>query len=788
MRPPAARRKSSGRGPRGVSASTAHASIDAPPPRSAARATRVPAPNSSWTCSRSAACTSSLTHPPRRPSSRASRRRIRRRCAFRAPTFPGCIVVASLLQSRAVEPGPPDPQQPSARGLGRLPDRAREPFRFPLSKIPWERAVFLGVAAVIGIYAGIAAGLFSQSIGFVQIVLFRGTEVAAALFGAGRHAWAATFREHLARARWHLEFAALALLALAFAFAAEALAARRPSWLPRFEVYRVRAVALAGALGLCLYYPLVLLGVFNRTFHETSGGLYQIAIQAPVWVRVLAPAFGALAAGLLVRYVSPESGGHGVVEVIEGVHAGRWEHLRGPVAIWKSLAAGLVIGSGGSAGREGPVVHLGGAVASSLSRLLSLPRREASLLLAAGAGAGIAASFQAPLAGSLFALEIVLADFDVRRFAPIVLACVTAVATSRALLGGGTELRPVTWSLTHPSEIGVYLLLGLLAGLCGVVYIRFIHGAEERFSRLPLRPELRGALGGIAVGGIGLLAPRVLGTGIETMNAALAGQLALGALVLALVCKLLATSCTLGSGSPGGSFFPAVFLGAMLGGAFGHIAQAALPGIVSSPAAYAAVGMGAVVAGATLAPLTGVLMMFELTSSYQIVLPLLVACGAATAVVHGLVGASIYRLGAARRGLLLSRGGPALSDLSVAQALDRVETVPADLPYDALLQLVGPTSHGAFPVTERGALAGVLSVRDTRRALLDPGVDRTATARTFAHLAVVLLEDDDLGTAVQRMAEADKAEAVVVDGEGRPLGVVTREGILETWRRATQPG
>jgi CIC family chloride channel protein len=128
------------------------------------------------------------------------------------------------------------------------------------------------------------------------------------------------------------------------------------------------------------------------------------------------------------------------------------------VAVWKSLAAGLVIGSGGSAGREGPVVHLGGAVASSLSRFLALPRAETSLLLAAGAGAGIAASFQAPLAGSLFALEIVLADFDVRRFAPVVLSCVTAVATSRALLGGGTELRPVSWSLTHPSEIAVYLV------------------------------------------------------------------------------------------------------------------------------------------------------------------------------------------------------------------------------------------------------------------------------------------------------------------------------------------
>src|SRR6266849_4868960 len=466
-------------------------------------------------------------------------------CSHIAATEPG------------VEPGPQDPQQPSARGLGRLLGRAREPFRSPLSRIPWERALFLGVAAVIGIYAGIAAGLFSQSIRFVQIVLFRGTEVAAALFGAGRQAWAATFREHLTRARWHVEFAALALLALAFAFAAEAVAARRPSWLPRFEVHRVRAVALAGALGLWLYYPLVLLRVFNGTFHETSGGLYQIAIQAPVWVRVLGPAFGA---GLLVRYVSPESGGHGVVEVMEAIHM-RGRPLRGRIAVWKSLAAGLVIGSGGSAGREGPVVHLGGAVAASLSRFLALPRREAAVLLASGAGAGIAASFQAPLAGAMFALEIVLGDFGVSRFAPIVLSCVTATATSRALLGSGSELQPVSWTLQHSGEIAVYLALGITAGGAGIVYIRSIYAAEAIFTghaggRLGrglgrLRPEWRAALGGLVVGLLALITPRVLGTGIESMNAALAGELAFGALALTFALKLAATAATLGSGSPG---------------------------------------------------------------------------------------------------------------------------------------------------------------------------------------------------------------------------------------------
>jgi len=634
----------------------------------------------------------------------------------------------------------------------------------------------MAVAAVVGIYAGIAVGLLAAVIRSVQLVFFRGGEVLAAVLGEDPQ-WSALLRSRLAAAHWHLEFAALAALLLVAGMVLEALA-------PRFEARRLRSVAVAGALGLALYYPLLLLLTFNGAFHEREGGLYAMLLQAPRWTWLAGPAVGALAAALLVRYVSPESGGHGVVEVIEAVHV-RGGSIRGRVALWKSLAAGLVIGSGGSAGREGPVVHLGGAVASSLSRTLGLPRKEAALLLACGAGAGIAASFQAPLAGALFALEIVLGDFAVQRFTPIVLACVTATATSRALLSGGSELRPVAWSLAHPAEIGVYLVFGIVAGLGGVLYVRMVHGAEIAFSRLKRwRPELRAALGGLIVGAVGLVTPRVLGTGIETMNAALGGQLALGALVLALVCKLIATSATLGSGSPGGSFFPAVFIGAMMGGAFGHIAQAALPGIVSGADAYAAVGMGAVVAGTTVAPLTGVLMMFELTGSYQIVLPLLVSCGVSAALCKAILGASIYQLGARQRGVRLSRAGPALADLSVAQALDETAAIPRELTLAQLAEMMTSTPHAAFSVMGEGKVLGLVSAKDARQALLDPATDRSAPVSNLARSVPVFLLDDDLETAVHQLTESGSAEGLVVDGD-RPLGVITQQRILEAWRRAT---
>jgi len=668
--------------------------------------------------------------------------------------------------------------------------------RKPSAPISWEHAVVLTVAAVIGVYAGIAAGLFAQSIRFVQLVLFRSGELWKALAepGAG---WRNLFEQRLLQAHWHLEFLATAVLVLAAAFGVEKLSESRRIRVPLLQAQRLRAVGMAGSFGLVLYYPLLLLATFNGTFHQGDSGLYGILLEAPKWKWILAPALGALAAGLLVRYVSPESGGHGVVEVIEGVHAGRWEHLRGRVAIWKSLAAGLVIGSGGSAGREGPVVHLGGAVAASLGRLLSLPREQITLLLACGGGAGIAASFHAPIAGSMFALEIILGDFSVRSFTPIVLASVTATVTASALGEAANDLQSVQWTVGHPAEIVIYIVMGAVAGICGIVYIRAVQGAEAFFAghrenalsrRIGrLRPEWRAALGGLCVGVLALAAPRVMGTGIESMNAALAGQLALHVLAIALVLKLLATACTLGSGSPGGSFFPAVFIGAMAGGAFGQVAHRLLPTVAVWASPYAAVGMGAVVAGVTTAPLTGVLMMFELTGSYQIVLPLLVSCGVAAALVQDRVGGSIYALAARARGIRLGSREPSLRDVSVGQALEQVTPLPEATSWEALVKIVAESTHSAFPVvSSTGKVVGLLSPRQVRGALHDPALAGVAIAADLCRTDVpVLVPEDDLETALERLRRAGASEAVVVSSDGDPpklLGILTREGALEAWR------
>ena len=648
--------------------------------------------------------------------------------------------------------------------------------------VAWEEAVAMAVAAVVGVYAGIAAGLFSACIRLAQIALFRSGELLRTLLSPG---FTRGFALDLRRAHWHLEFALLALVALAISLPMPAVAARR--LIPQFEGERLRSVARAGALGLALYYPLLVIRTFNATFADPAGGLFAMLLDAPGWVVMLAPAAGALAAGTIVRYVSPESAGHGVLEVIEAVHTRK--QLRGRVAFWKSIAAGLTIGSGGSAGREGPVVHLGGAVAAALARYLSLPRERAVLLLACGAGAGIAASFQAPLAGSLFAVEIVLGgDFTVRGFAAIVLSCVMATVTSRSLLQDATVLHAAEWVQGSPLELGLYLLLGLCAGLVALGYIRATDAVHHLFDRLRRMPmAARPAAGGLLVGLLGLLAPRALGAGIESINAALAGQLALGALLLALVVKLLATALTLGSGAPGGSFFPAVFLGAMLGGAFGQVAHLLAPQIAPTPEAYAAVGMGAVVAGATSAPLTGVLMIFELTGSHFIVLPLLLACGVAAAEVHAILGGSLYSLQLQARGVASSTRDKALRALSVEQAFERVEPVPESLRWGDLVRLIADTPHAAFPViAEGGALAGILSVREVRAALLDPDLRDLTVARDLCRTNPVrVAADDDLESALRKLGEAGSSEAVVLGADGEPVGVLMREAVLEAWRRAS---
>lgn len=523
--------------------------------------------------------------------------------------------------------------------------------------LPTEQSTVTVVAAVVGVFAGLATGLLANFIVIFQLLFFRTGAVLRALFLADP-TFRLALKGELGHAPWHLEYLALGGVVIGLAWLLRPLAGRlgfrQPSIL---EDRRLRFAVVLLGFGLLLYYPLLALASLTRSLVPAAGaseGLMALLAESGRWRWVLVPTLGGLAVGLLVTYVAPVAGGHGVVEVIQSVRED--QRVPGRVALWKPLLAGLTIATGGSCGREGPVVQMGAAVASMLGRRLGLSRQSRAILIASGAAAGIAASFNAPIAATTFALEIVLGDFGVRAFSPIVLAAVTATVTARSLIGPGGEIARVAYAMVSPWEIAAYGVLGICCGFGSVAYARTLHYAEEFFAghrfggkclaRLPR--AARPMLGGAIVGVIALGSPQVLGNGYETMNAALFAQLSLGTLLLIFPLKLLASGSTLGSGAPGGSFFPAVFLGAMLGGAFGTVLHVIAPASTGGAGAYAAVGMGALVAGATLAPLTGILMIFELTGNYQVVPPLMVACGLAAVTMQWLVGGSIYSLKIAR--------------------------------------------------------------------------------------------------------------------------------------------
>lgn len=676
-------------------------------------------------------------------------------------------------------------------------------WRLPLLA-PGENTLVLIVAAIVGVYAGLATGLFANAISFFHLLFFR-TSVFARVFSSGPKGdeWRAAFFDHLAHARWHLEYLLVGGLGIAACLVLDRFARLRPvtpgEKLPGGERPFITIAELL-AVGLALFYPLTLAAAFNRSFPATHVGLATIVANAPWYVVVIIPALGGLAVGLLVHHLSPESKGHGVSEVIEAVaaHGGK---IPATVAIWKSLTAAISIGSGGSVGREGPVVQVGSAVGSAIGQRLEFSRSNLLVLVGAGAAAGIASSFNAPIAGAMFAVEIILLDFGVRTFTPIVLASVTSVITSQSLIGGVQEIVRPTYEMVSGLEIFPYLLLGILAGLVSVLYVRTLLGVEDVFtgrgfgklSRFlgDLPPWLKPAVGGFLLGILGLLVPRALGTGYETMNAALIGELALGALVVMVFAKIFATSLTLGSGGSGGSFFPAMVLGSMLGGAFGVVVHSLFPTMTAVSGAYALVGMGAVIAGATLAPLTGIVMLFELTGNYEIILPLMVTCVIASTMVHRILGESIYTVKLSARGISVrgAREQVVLRSLPVAEAMTtELSTIRESTPLKEILSLLTNTTFSTFPVVnERGELFGLITVQDVRGILYEEGLSDLVVAKELARPATVTLTgDEDLETALKKLVSSDVDILPVVDRRDprKLVGLLSRRDVLRAYGRA----
>ena len=565
-------------------------------------------------------------------------------------------------------------------------------------------------------------------------------------------------------------------------------------------------VGAGTSLGAVVFIRLIVL--VQRLFFEGGESLLGFAGRG---IFILAPAVGGLLAGPVIAYFAHEAKGHGVPEVMQAI-ALQGGRIRPRVVLAKVVASALCIGSGGSAGREGPIVQVGAALGSSFGQWFHLSEARVRNLVACGAAAGIAATFNAPIAGVIFAMEIILGELRLGDMGNVVVSAVTASTVARVFLGDRPAFSIPKYAIRTPWEILLYALLGVLAAITAVAFIKVLYSIEARFDRARLPEAIKPAIGGLMLGGLAFFYPMILslgfvpegenliglplaasfphifGSGFPVIEATLLGKLSIGLLVALIILKPLATSLTLGSGNSGGVFAPALFTGAALGGAFGLLVEKIAPGATAGPGAFATVGMAAVFAGAAHAPFTGFLIVFEMTDDYRLIIPLMAGVIVSHIVSERLHRDSIYTFKLTQRGIRLESGRDidAMESVQVDEVMVKdPATVPTSMPIAQLASEFLRTGRHGFPVlNDDGSLYGVVSLEDYRRAATEGDDQVGLLVRDIATRDMVTVSPNEtVGTALRRMAPRDLSRLPVVDRRNprRLLGVVRRNDIVRAY-------
>ncbi len=413
-------------------------------------------------------------------------------------------------------------------------------------------------------------------------------------------------------------------------------------------------VGFIGGIGAVLFHHLI--SIIKHIFFGTDAGANFIpTIRSLPWYhRLLAPVVGGLIVGPLIYFFVPEAKGHGVPEVMEAaaLNSGK---IRARVAPFKAMISAITIGSGGSAGREGPIVQIGAGFGSALGQFFNLNADSVEILLASGAAAGISGTFNAPLAGVIFSLEVILKNIKLSNFSPVVVASVTGSAVANHFFGErGAMFNIPTHNFVSNWEFIFYLGLGIVAAAVALSYENSLYGMEHFFEKLNFPEYLKPALGGLLIAILAFQIPEIHSTGYPIMEQALNGSLPLYLTLAFMVGKILATDFTLGSGASGGIFAPSLFIGAMTGSSYGMLINSIFPNISAGPGSYAIVGMGAVFAGAAHAPLTSIIILFEMTRDIGIFLPMMVTCIVSTIAAGKFQKKNIYTTKLLNRGIDLS--------------------------------------------------------------------------------------------------------------------------------------
>ncbi|MEE8484215.1 MAG: chloride channel protein [Nitrospinota bacterium] len=508
-----------------------------------------------------------------------------------------------------------------------------------------------------------------------------------------------------------------------------------------------------------------------------------------LWIPV-ALAIGGLLVGLMNHFLNPGNETGSVAEAM------KWAAVDQGVVpsrvIWfRSIASALTIGSGGSAGREGPIVQMGAAIGSVIGRNIKASHERIRLLCGCGTAAAIAAAFNAPLGGLIFAIEVVLGDFNIKVFSPLIFASVIATVTARHLEGDVPVFELPAYTLVSTWEIVAFVALGVICGILAAFLYKTYFMTVDILNKLKLHPIILPAFGGMLVGLIAIAFPDILGNGYDSMNKVLTGKMTLWIAFALVFVKIIATSITLGSKGSGGKFAPALFVGSMAGGAFGAALNYFFPESVGPSGSYALVGMGAVMAAIAHAPLTNILMVFELTNNFQVIVPIMVACISSSFVYSYFWPNSIYMEELRLRGITLWEGREAaiMGAIKVKDVMTKeFEAIPETMPFKKIQNLITKSKEVYFPcVDDKGKLTGVLSVQDMREFMFESGLGDLVIAKEIATDEVIsVYPDDDLNVAMDKFAIKDLDELPVIahKPQNRVVGILKRIEVMNAYKKA----
>ncbi|NOY52146.1 MAG: chloride channel protein [Deltaproteobacteria bacterium] len=505
----------------------------------------------------------------------------------------------------------------------------------------------------------------------------------------------------------------------------------------------------------------------------------------------LIPMAGALLLIPLLKLFPNEIGGYGFPNFLEEVNI-RGGIIKLRAILLKMLGPALTIGSGGSAGLEGPIAQIGGAIGSNTGQFFKVSGNRMKILIACGTAGGIAATFNAPIAGVFFALEIVLlGDFTLTNFAPIVISSGIATVISRGYFGANPIFQVREYSVVSNWELFLYVVMGVQIGISAVIYIFMFYKTADFFESLRIHPLVKPIIGAFFVGAIGIFYPQIMGHGYETINKALRGEIFYGLMILLVLLKMIATSLTLGSGGAGGMFGPALYIGVMIGGGYGGIVHHFFPAHTAPVGAYALVGMGAFLAAVTHAPLTAIFLLFELTQDYRIILPVMFASVIGTLIARALKHDSIDTEALSRRGINLHAGREVntLQSVRVEEVMSRkVTKIPEHMPFDMILKVATTSDILYFPVVDGdGLMTGILSFQDLKESLFEEDLKKFIVARDLAYPNVTTVTPEDhLDFVMEQFGRMDLEVLPVVDYDNRRkiLGMISRRDVVTAYNQA----